>query len=88
MTRLRQRVLSSGWRMPKKSVLGYARLHKSVPKAGYRICTVTQKRNQGRFPVTHGNVSRLRSPVTYGYVSWLHNLALGYACYVNLQKNA
>ena len=38
----------------KKSVPGYAWLHTNVTEVGSRLRTVTQKRNQGRFPVTHG----------------------------------
>ena len=38
-------------------------------KVGFRLRSVTQKRNQGRFRVTHGYVSWLRSPIP-GYV-WL-----------------
>ena len=36
------------------SVRGYARLHKNVTKVGSRLRLVTQKRHQGRFPVTLG----------------------------------
>ena len=37
-----------------KVVSGYARLHKTVTKVGSRLHSVTEKRNQGQFPVTLG----------------------------------
>ena len=42
-------------------------------KVGSRVRTVTQIRNQGRFPLTHGYGYRLRSLVP-GY-AWLGQLA-------------
>ena len=38
----------------KKSVPGYARLHKNVTKDDSRFRSATQRRNQGRFSVTLG----------------------------------
>ena len=38
--------------MRKKSVSGYARLHKNVTKAGCRLRSIRRKCNQGRFQVT------------------------------------
>ena len=46
------------------SVRGYARLHKNVTKVGSRLRLVTQKRNQGRFSVTHGYVKSQKRCVT------------------------
>ena len=50
----------------KKSVPGYAWLHTNVTEVGSRLRTVTQKRNQGRFPVTLGYTNALPTQVS-GY---------------------
>ena len=54
----------------------------TLKEVGSRLLSVTQKRNQGWFKVTHGYASSLDYapgfPVTYCYVSRLRSLVSGY----------
>ena len=57
------KVVPRGRRMPKKrSLPGYARLHKNVTKVGSRLGMVTEVGYATQFPVTYGYVNLQKRP--------------------------